>query len=265
SVAVAVIRRIRRANDSSPVVTDAAECGEQTEPVKVRTRWSSSNRAGSPTIAAPQRALWLPVMNLVAEWTTTSAPSSSARRQIGVATVASQTTRPSWTRTASQSGTVSTGFAGDSTHTMSASEGGAGLVVLEEAEPPPLERPEEPRRAEVRALGQRDRRPGPCEGEDDRRLRGHAGREEERRAALGIPQPRLGLGAGRMPVARVVELAWLAGGVVRPDRRAVDPRPAARVAVAARPRRAAPTRVRPPAARAGRSVRTARSRARTPT
>ena len=94
-------------------------------PVCVRVSRSASVFSGSRVTVAPSRALWWPVRYFVAEWTTMSAPSSSARRKTGVETVASHTFSPRWARNASQSGTLSTGFAGDSTQTMSASGGGS--------------------------------------------------------------------------------------------------------------------------------------------
>ncbi len=98
--------------------------------MRERTSRSRAVFSGSRVTVAPSSASWLPVRNFVAEWTTTSAPSSSARRLSGVETVESHTTRlpcaSRCARTASQSGTVNTGFAGDSTQTTSA---GGGVPV----------------------------------------------------------------------------------------------------------------------------------------
>ena len=96
------------------------------------------------------------------------------------------------------------------------------LVVLDVAEPPRLERPQQDRRPEVGALGQGDRRAGPREGEQHRGLGGHAGGEEKRLAAFELAESRLAGRAGRVGVALVEELAWIAVLVVRPDRRTVD-------------------------------------------
>ena len=114
---------------------------------------------------------------------------------------------------------VSVGFAGDSTQTMSASGGGAGLVELDEADPERREQPDQLPGAEVRAFGERDRRAGAGEREQNGRRRAHAGRVEQRVAALERAERFLGRDAGRVVVARVVELPRLAGGVIRPDRR----------------------------------------------
>jgi hypothetical protein len=97
----------------------------------------------------------------------------------------------------------------------------AGLVELEESHAPPLEAAKEHARPEVGAFSKRDRRSGQREGEQDRRFRAHAGGVEERVARLELSEPGLGGGAGRVAVARVVEIARFAALVVRPDRRAV--------------------------------------------
>ena len=127
-------------------------------PIDVRSARSRAVFSGSRVIVAPSSASWLPVRNFVAEWTTTSAPSSSARRKIGVETVASATTSPPWARTASQSGTVSTGFAGDSTQTTSAGGGVPVWSYSTNVDPPAPELAQQHRGAEVRALRERDLR-----------------------------------------------------------------------------------------------------------
>ena len=95
-----------------------------------------------------------------------------------------------------------------------------GLVELDEAHSPPLERGEERRRPVVGALGQRDRLPGLEQPEHERRRRPCTGREEERLAALELRQRSLCGQAVGMSVALVVELSRLAFPV-RPDRRAI--------------------------------------------
>ena len=123
---------------------------------------------------------------------------------------------------------VSVGFAGDSTQTMSAPAGGGPVWSYStKREAPRLELAQEHRGAEVGALGEGDRRPGPREGEQDGGRRRRPGGEEERLAALELAEPGLGGRPGRMPVAGVEELARLAALVVAPDRRAVDSRAAA--------------------------------------
>ena len=122
----------------------------------------------------------------------------------------------------SQSGTVSSGFAGASTQTMSASAGGGpGVVAFMELEDPRAERRKEDRRPEVRALGERDLRPGPGEGGDDRRRRGRPRCEEQGVSALEGAELLLARGARRMGIARVEEVPRLAALVVRPDGGAV--------------------------------------------
>ena len=172
----------------------------------VRSARSRAVFSGSRLTVAPSSASWLPVRNFVAEWTTTSAPSSSARRKTGVETVASATTSPPWARTASQSGTVSTGFAGDSTQTTSA---GGGVPVWSYSTNSMPQRPSSRSSTTCRscALGERDLRARPRQREQHGRLGRHAGRVEQRVAALELAEPSLGRGAGRVAVARVVELA----------------------------------------------------------
>ena len=98
----------------------------------------------------------------------------------------------------------------------------AGLVELDDVQPPALERREEAAGAEVRAVGERDRRAGLEQRERERGRRARPGREEQRVPAVELAERLLGRDAGRVRVALVVEVARLAALVVRPDRRAVE-------------------------------------------
>src|SRR5207302_1885034 len=98
------------------------------------------------------------------------------------------------------------------------------LVELDAAQPPAPELREGRCRPEVGPLRECDRVPGGEEGEHERCGRPGAGREQEGVSAVELPEPALGLDAGGMAVALVVELAWLALAV-RPDRGAVEHSP----------------------------------------
>ena len=137
-------------------------------------------------------------------------------------TVASQTTSAGCARSSSQSGTVSTGFAGASTQTMSASAGGGPVWSYSTSS-----RPHEPsvrKRTDVPKYAPSASAifvPGPGEGEHDRRRRGRPRCEEQGVPALEGAELLLGRGARRMGIARVEEVPRLAALVVRPDGGAV--------------------------------------------
>ncbi len=95
------------------------------------------------------------------------------------------------------------------------------LVELDVPEPPALELRERDARAEVRALGQRDRVPGGEERERERGRGAGAGGEEERMSTVELSERALGFDSGRVRITLVVELTGLAGPV-GPDSRAVD-------------------------------------------
>ena len=98
----------------------------------------------------------------------------------------------------------------------------SGLVELDVAEPPALQRLEGHARAEVAARRERDRVARLQRREHERRRRARAGREQQRRAAVELAQPRLRLRHRRAAVAGVEELPRLAALVVGPDRRPVE-------------------------------------------
>ena len=98
-----------------------------------------------------------------------------------------------------------------------------GLVEEDVAEAPAPELGEGDAGAVVGVLRERDCLAGLEQRERDRGRRGRAGGEEDGLAAVELPERPLGLGAGRMRGARVVEVAHLAV-LVGPDRRAVERR-----------------------------------------
>ena len=107
---------------------------------------------------------------------TKSAPCSSGRRWIGVAAVESTTTGAGCAAAASRSGIVRNGFDGASSQTSCTSSGGAPVWSNSTTfSPQRASAVEEPAGAEVRAVGERDRRAGLEQ------------RERERRRRAGVP------------------------------------------------------------------------------
>ena len=196
-------------------------------PAQRRSRRSPRNwrsralRSGSRVTVAPSSASW--------SRSGTSSPSGARRRRLRPARGGRRASRSSrrrrrgrrCARSASQSGIVSTGFAGASTQTRSASGRRAGLVVLDVGDAPAARAAAAACSCRSSALGERDRRSGSREREQHRRRRAHAGRIEQRVAAFAARRARSPRRRRRVVVARVVEASRLAVLVVRPDRRAV--------------------------------------------
>ena len=91
------------------------------------------------------------------------------------------------------------------------------LVELDVPQIPARKRLEQATRAEVRAFGERDRLARSQRRERERRRRAGSGGEEHGGAAVELAEPRLCLRHGRVPVARVEEVARLAPLVVGPE------------------------------------------------
>ena len=151
---------------------------------------------------------------------------SSGRRWTGVAAVESQTTRAGCAAAASRSGIVRSGFAGASSQTSWTPSGGGPVWSNSTWRRPQRSSSlEHHARAEVGALGERDRVAGLQQREHERGRGGGCRSEEKRlpfRRAFELRDRALGLDPGRVGVARVDESAGLAVLVVRPDRGAVD-------------------------------------------
>ena len=218
-----------RAARASPARAAAARPGRarRRSPSAPRNSPAAPASSSSRHATAPSSTSSWPPSDFVALWTTKSAPCSSGRSSTGVTTVASTTTRApcacARSMPAPRSGNVRNGFDGVSSQTSCDALGRrAGLVELDLAEAPALERPRSvTARAVVRARGERDRVARREERERERGRRGRARREEERLAAVEPRERRLGLDAGRVRVALVEEVARLAV-LVRPRRRAVE-------------------------------------------
>jgi len=97
----------------------------------------------------------------------------------------------------------------------------AGLVELDDLEPPALELAEQDAGPVIRAFSEGDGGAGGEEGEHERCRRTAAGCEEQRVTAVELSELPLGLDPDRVAVALVDELAGLAV-LVRPDRGAVE-------------------------------------------